>query len=106
MEAATILCLDKSTLVQDPKILKEICPSLSIYHVKHLVISFQPDKLSPDPVPDKVLKQLDVLVEKLGGGGVDVEELKISENGITPEALQLGLWIEQPLKDLIAYPKV
>jgi len=103
-EAATVLSLDKSVLVEDNGApMKVICPSLSLTQIKQLAVSFQPDKLSPDPVPDKVLKELNALIDRRGQPDDRQGELKIPDIVTTPSSLHLSEWLEQTTKEFLPH---
>lgn len=93
-EAATVLSLDKSVLVEDNgSAMGVICPSLTLAQIKQLVVSFQPDKLSPDPVPDRVLKALNALIDRRANDERQ-GEVRIQDQVATPATLRLADWID------------
>ncbi|ELR24502.1 DIL domain containing protein [Acanthamoeba castellanii str. Neff] len=63
LEAAGVLVLDKTQLNSDDG-LRHAAPFLHPVHLNHLLLSFTPDELSPNPVPDKPKKLLSMIISR------------------------------------------
>jgi len=61
IEAANLLVMDKE-LLSDPDTLNQVCPSVSMYHIKHFLKHFQPDRINSDPIPDSVFSSIERLI--------------------------------------------
>ncbi|KAF2073381.1 hypothetical protein CYY_005294 [Polysphondylium violaceum] len=61
IEAANLLVMDKE-LLSDPDTLNQVCPSVSMYHIKHFLKHFQPDRINSDPIPDTVFSAIERLI--------------------------------------------
>jgi len=77
-EAATLLSLDKSVLIQHNTTCDMICPNLNILQIHHLVTAFQPDKFFSEPVPLRVIQELSRMCEQSAGGSVFIEERDVA----------------------------
>eukprot|EP01125_Pyxidicula_operculata_P022990 TRINITY_DN9740_c0_g1_i1.p1 TRINITY_DN9740_c0_g1~~TRINITY_DN9740_c0_g1_i1.p1 ORF type:complete len:908 (+),score=193.86 TRINITY_DN9740_c0_g1_i1:17-2740(+) len=79
-EAATILSLDKGVLVQDDSMIGLICPSLNIHQIRHIVVSFRPDKVFSEPVSLEVIDQLGRLSKRAPPQNILLSEPKVDIN--------------------------
>ncbi len=66
-QAADVLIVHKDHLVEE-QVRKEVCPTLSLAQIQHLLMRFQVDEFSPDPVPPAVLQAITEAVALSGGG--------------------------------------
>ncbi|KAM9963803.1 hypothetical protein ACTFIW_007057 [Dictyostelium discoideum] len=61
IETANLLVMDKE-LLSDEEVLHQVCPSVSMYQIKHLLQSFQTDQINSEEIPDSVFHSIDRLI--------------------------------------------
>ncbi|KAK5582214.1 hypothetical protein RB653_003797 [Dictyostelium firmibasis] len=61
IETANLLVMDKE-LLSDEEVLHQVCPSVSMYQIKHLLQSFQTDQINSEDIPDSVFHSIDRLI--------------------------------------------
>eukprot|EP01125_Pyxidicula_operculata_P003571 TRINITY_DN1465_c0_g1_i1.p1 TRINITY_DN1465_c0_g1~~TRINITY_DN1465_c0_g1_i1.p1 ORF type:complete len:837 (-),score=169.36 TRINITY_DN1465_c0_g1_i1:185-2695(-) len=73
-EAATVLSLDKNVL-EDDSIIGIVCPTLNFNQLKHLLVNFTTDNISPQPVPLRVVDKINAKAQVEGAHIWEPEEV-------------------------------
>jgi myosin heavy subunit len=75
VQASKLLVIDKK-LLKDYEVFEQLCPVLSVAHVRRILSNYMPDALSPEPLPGTITQTLDVLEKKerdKGGNSQGIE---------------------------------
>eukprot|EP01132_Coremiostelium_polycephalum_P006597 gene6597-8165_t len=65
IETTNLLVMDKE-LLSDPEILEQVCPSVSMYQIKHLLSFFQTDRINNEPIPSSIYRSIDHIIKTRG----------------------------------------
>jgi DIL domain len=63
VQASKLLVIDKK-LLTDHEIFEQLCPVLSVAHIRRILTNYLPDGLSPDPIPSTIAHTLELLERK------------------------------------------
>lgn len=75
VQASKLLVIDKK-LLTDFEVFEQLCPVLSVAHIRRILSNYLPDALSPEPLPGTISQTLDLLERKereKGGGSQSFE---------------------------------
>ncbi|EGC30263.1 hypothetical protein DICPUDRAFT_158016 [Dictyostelium purpureum] len=61
IETANLLVMNKE-LLSDTEVLDQVCPSVSMYHLTHILVCLQPDLINSEPIPDSVFSSINRLI--------------------------------------------
>eukprot|EP01133_Synstelium_polycarpum_P013330 gene13330-15673_t len=61
IETTNLLVMDKK-LMSDPEVLGQVCQSIQLHQIKHLLSTFQTDRINNEPIPTSVFKAVDQLI--------------------------------------------
>lgn len=63
VQASKLLVIDKK-LLTDHEVFEQLCPVLSVAHIRRILSNYLPDALSPEPLPTTISQTLDLLDKK------------------------------------------
>ncbi|EGG19477.1 C2 calcium/lipid-binding region-containing protein [Cavenderia fasciculata] len=65
IETTNVLVMDKK-LLDEIEVVDQVCSSLSMHQVKHLLSLFQTDRINSEPIPNDVLRIVDQVISRRG----------------------------------------
>lgn len=86
VQAAKLLVIDKK-LLTDHEVFEQLCPVLSVAHVRRILANYTPDALSPEPIPHTIAHTLDLLERKERDKGGGSQSFELDSTVVRPLSL-------------------
>jgi hypothetical protein len=81
VQASKLLVIDKK-LLTDHEVFDQLCPVLSVAHVRRILSNYLPDALSPEPLPTTIALTLDLLEKKERDKGGSSQSFEFDQNAV------------------------
>eukprot|EP00026_Physarum_polycephalum_P003323 Phypoly_transcript_03333.p1 GENE.Phypoly_transcript_03333~~Phypoly_transcript_03333.p1 ORF type:complete len:813 (+),score=166.55 Phypoly_transcript_03333:333-2441(+) len=81
VQASKLLVIDKK-LLTDHEVFDQLCPVLSVAHVRRILSNYLPDALSPEPLPTTIAQTLDLLEKKERDKGGSFQSFEFDQNAV------------------------